>query len=145
MSALQFEARCGEFSNDLITVGLGKSEIEKYLVYIGNIGSSHAEEVRKDRRPRPDHIGGTNTREPETWSGAHEIVVELERLRAGSRAFAEGRGAQQQFRFSSRDASWRTTSPCVIGGGCRIAKQHRHRRRLSCGCHRASGRGGFPL
>ena len=48
-----------------------------------------------DRRPRPDGAGGLTTRLPETWEECHEVLCELEGVKAGSKAFTAARAAGQ--------------------------------------------------
>ena len=48
MTTLQFEARWEELSADLEEVGLGRSELEKYLAYLDKVGPPQGEEIRKD-------------------------------------------------------------------------------------------------
>ena len=76
---------------ELEEVGLGKSKLEKYLAYVEKMGPALGEEIGKDRRPRPDGGGGTVTRAAATWEEAHEVLVELEGLRAGTRALTAAR------------------------------------------------------
>ena len=96
LSALQFEARWEELTHELEEIGLGKSVLEKYLAYLEKVGAPYAEEIQKDRRPRPDASGGTTTRTPNTWQEAHAVVVESERVKAGSKALKAGALTQQQ-------------------------------------------------
>ena len=62
MNAMQFEARWEELSAELEEVGLGKTPLEKYLAYLEKVGPVSAEEIQKDRRPRPDKSGGSTSR-----------------------------------------------------------------------------------
>ena len=71
---------------DLTECGLCKTVRELFLAYVENIEPQLGEEVRNDRRPRSDGAGGTTTRAPRTWEEAHEVVVELEGIRAGTKA-----------------------------------------------------------
>ena len=64
MSALEFEAEWERVLQDLNDIGLGKSELEKFLAYIEKVGSVLGETIRLDRRPRPDGAGGETTRDP---------------------------------------------------------------------------------
>ena len=96
MSALQFEAKWEEGLRDKEECGLEMSELEKFLAYIEKMGPSLGEEIRKDRRPRPDNAGGATTRPPRTWEEAHEVLVELENLRAGTRAATQSRAGGQR-------------------------------------------------
>ena len=93
MSALDFEAEWERVLQDLNDIGLGKSELEKFLAYIEKVGSMLGETIRLDRRPRPDGAGGETTRDPRTWEEAHEVLIELESVRAGARAQTAARAA----------------------------------------------------
>ena len=66
-----------------------------FLEYIKKKGPSLGEDIRKDRRPRPDGSGGLVTRPPSTWQEAHAVVTELEAIRAGTRALTTARTAGQ--------------------------------------------------
>ena len=90
-SAAQFEASWEEALADLEEVGLGRSELEKYLAYVEKIGASLSEKVRTDRRPRPDKDGSMVTRPPKTWEEAHAVVVEHETIHAGTKALGDHR------------------------------------------------------
>ena len=59
------------------------------------VGPPVSETIRLDRRPRSDGSGGLTTRLPETWEEAHEVLCELEGVKAGSRAFTAARSAGQ--------------------------------------------------
>ncbi len=59
------------------------------------IGPTLGEDVLKDRRPRTDRKGGTENREPQTWQEAYEVIAELERIRASTRAIAEKTSVSQ--------------------------------------------------
>ncbi len=96
MTALQFEASWEEVHADLEEVGLGKSPLEKFLAYIAKVGPPVSETIRMDRRPRPDNAGGLTTRLPETWEEAHEVLCEIEGVKAGSRAFQKAAQAAGQ-------------------------------------------------
>ena len=102
MSALQFEAAWEEVHAELEEIGLGKTPLEKYLEYVEKMGPALGEEIRKDRRPRPDGAGGTSIRPPKTWEEAHAVHVELENLRIGTRAIA-GKGAPQKQSYADDD------------------------------------------
>ena len=92
-NALQFEAEWEEVHADLDEVGLGVNEREKVLAYIVKVGAPISETIRLDRRPRSDGAGGTTTRLPQTWEECHEVLCELEGVKAGSRAFTAARAA----------------------------------------------------
>ena len=91
MNALQFEAKWEELLADLEECGLGKTELDKFLAYVEKMGPQVGEEIRKDRRPRLDGTGGLTTRAPKSWEEAHEVLVELENPRAGTKAQASNR------------------------------------------------------
>ena len=77
-------------------VGLPVSNAEKFIAYIQKVGSYYSERVRLDRRSRPDGAGGTTVRIPETWEECHEVLCELENVKAGERAFNASRAAGQE-------------------------------------------------
>ena len=52
-----------------------------------------SEHIRLDRRPRPNGADGLSSRLAESWEEAHEVLVELEGVQAGSRALAASRAA----------------------------------------------------
>ena len=56
------------------------------MAYLEKVGQQSSEDIRRDRRPRDDKAGGTVIRPPETWEEAHAVLVEIEGLKAGSRA-----------------------------------------------------------
>ena len=68
--------------------------LDKFLAYIIKVGSK-SETIRMDRRPRPDGSGGMTTRLPETWEECHEVLCELEGVKAGTKAFTAARAAGQ--------------------------------------------------
>ena len=57
------------------------------------VGPHANEEIRRDARVRHDNAGGTTFRDPNTWEEAHEVVVELEKLRRGTGAYSKLSGA----------------------------------------------------
>ena len=89
-TASQFEAKWEKQLADLAEAGLAKSANDLLIDYLVKIGSKLSEEVRRDRRPRPDGAGGYTTRTPESWAEAHAVVAELEGIRSGTRAIASG-------------------------------------------------------
>ena len=93
MTALQFEAEWEKVHADLEECGLGLSPTEKFLGYIVKVGPPYSESIRMDRRPRPDGNGGIVTRLPETWEECHEVLVEHETIKAGTKAFNAARAA----------------------------------------------------
>jgi hypothetical protein len=93
MSALQFEAEWEQVHADLEEIGLALNPQQKFLQYIMKVGPPSSENVRQDRRPRPDGKGGLITRLPETWEECHEVLCEQEGVKSGSRAFAAARSA----------------------------------------------------
>ena len=95
MNSLQFEAEWEQVHADLEEVGLGLSPLEKFLAYIVKVGPPLSETIRMDRRPRTDGSGGHTTRLPETWEECHQVLCEIEGVRAGSRAFTAARAAAQ--------------------------------------------------
>jgi len=94
-TALQFEAEWEQVHADLVEVGLGKPPLEKFLAYIVKVGPPTSETIRMDRRPRKDGAGGFTTRLPETWEECHEVLCEIEGVKAGSKAFLAARAAGQ--------------------------------------------------
>ena len=60
------------------------------------VGTPVSETIRMDRRPRKDGAGGLTTRLPETWEECHEVLCELESMKAGTKAFHSARAAPQQ-------------------------------------------------
>ena len=78
---------------DLRECGLGKNPKELYLAYLGKVGAHASEEIRRDRRMRPDSAGATTLQGPETWEEAHEVFVESEKLRRGTSAYRRYAGA----------------------------------------------------
>ena len=96
MSALQYEANWEQCHADLEEVGLGVNATEKFLAYIVKVGPPVNETIRMDRRPRPDGAGGLSTRLPETWEECHEVLCEIEGVKAGSKAFTAARAAGLQ-------------------------------------------------
>jgi len=93
MTALQFEAEWEQIHAELEEVGLSLNPLDKFLAYIMKVGPPISETIRMDRRPRPDKSGGTTTRTPETWEECHEVLCEIEGVKAGSRAFSAARAA----------------------------------------------------
>ena len=63
-----------------------------------------SETVRMDRRPRPGGKGGLVTRTPETWEECHEVLVEYETIKAGSKAFNAARAAGLTYDPSGKGA-----------------------------------------
>ena len=96
MTALQFEAEWEQVHADLEEVGLEINPLEKFLGYIVKVGTPVSETIRMDRRPRPDGSGGTTTRLPQTWEECHEVLCEIEGVKAGSKAFTAARAAGQR-------------------------------------------------
>ena len=115
MTALQFEAAWEELLAGLEEAGLDKREREKFLAYIEKLGPALGEEIRRDRRPRPDGAGGETTRAAKTWEEAHLVVIELEGIKGGTKALASlrsgGQGTRQQ------DDGWRQYQGWQDGGG----------------------------
>ena len=74
---------------DLEEVGLGKPPLEKFLAYIVKVGPPTSETIRMDRRPRKDGAGGYTTRLPQTWEECHEVLCEIEGVKAGSKASSQ--------------------------------------------------------
>ena len=95
MTALQFEAEWEQVHADLEEVGLAKTALEKFLAYIVKVGPPINETIRMDRRPRTDKAGGMTTRTPETWEECHEVLCEIEGVKAGTKAFSAARSAGQ--------------------------------------------------
>ena len=94
MSALQFEAEWEQINAELGEVGFMINPLDKFLAYIIKVGSQ-SETIRMDRRPRPDGSGGMTTRLPETWEERHEVLCELEGVKAGTKAFTAAMAAGQ--------------------------------------------------
>jgi hypothetical protein len=95
MTALQFEAEWEQIHADLDEVGLSKTPLEKFLGYIVKVGPPVNETIRMDRRPRKDGAGGFTTRLPTSWEECHEVLCEIEGVKAGSKAFLAARSAGQ--------------------------------------------------
>ena len=95
MTSLQHEAEWERIHADLEEAGLGVNAQEKFLAYIVKVGPPLSETIWMDRRPRPDKSGGTTTRLPDTWEECHEVLCEIEGVKAGSKAFANSRAACQ--------------------------------------------------
>ena len=53
------------------------------------------EEIRRDKRMRPDQAGGMSLRGCSTWEEAHQVVCESEKLKRGTSAFSRFAGATQ--------------------------------------------------
>ena len=96
MTALQFEAEWERLHAELVEVGLGKGKLDKFLAYLKKVGPGVSETIRLDRRPRSDGSGGLTTRLPDSWEECHQVLCELEGVKAGSRAFQSARAAPQQ-------------------------------------------------
>ena len=94
-TALQFEAEWEQIHADLDEVGLTKAPLEKFLAYIVKVGPPVSETIRMDGRPRKDGAGGYTTRLPESWEECHEVLREIEGVKAGSKAFMAARAAGQ--------------------------------------------------
>ena len=95
MSALQFEAEWERLQSDLNDVGLGLSKLDQKIQYILKIGPI-ADQVRMDRRPRPNSVGEMVVRLPETWEEMHEVLCEVEGTKSSSRAFQNARSGGLQ-------------------------------------------------
>ena len=104
MTALQFEAEWEQVHAELEEVGLPKTPLEKFLAYIVKVGPPVSETIRMDRRPRKDGAGGFTTRLPETWEECHEVLCEIEGVKAGSKAFQAARAAGQRALSGNHDA-----------------------------------------
>ena len=72
-----------------------RNQRPREIAYIVKVGPPVSETIRMDRRPRPDGSGGLSTRLPETWEECHQVLCEIEGVRAGSRAFTAARAAAQ--------------------------------------------------
>ena len=92
-TALQFEAEWEKVHAELEEIGLGVKPMEKFLEYIIKVGYPINEQIRMDRRPRSDRMAvnpneaAMVTRCPETWEEAHEVMSEIESIKASTRAF----------------------------------------------------------
>ncbi len=119
MTALQFEASWEQVHADLEEVGLGKPPLEKFLAYIVKVGAPINETIRMDRRPRKDGSGGYTTRLPETWEECHEVLCEIEGVKAGSRAFqtAARAAGQSPQGTGGGDGSYNNQGTFGPGGG----------------------------
>ena len=84
LSALQFLPIYELAVDELTQVGLGKSDTDLLLAYLDKIGSRARMEILKDQRDRGD---GAGIRQVKTWREAHRILVSLEELEDGGRAF----------------------------------------------------------
>jgi hypothetical protein len=89
MNSLQFEAKFVKLTTELVKIGLGLSNLEKFLGYVEKCGSAASEYIRLDHRPRPDGNGGLVSRLAESWEEAHQVLVEYEGVKAGSRKLKE--------------------------------------------------------
>ncbi len=87
-TALQFEPRWEKTLADLARVGLGCSSKEMLLAYIKKVGPLMGTDIRKDSRAWPDGDTGLVTRRVATWEEAHQVCLELETLKTGTRALA---------------------------------------------------------
>ena len=105
MSAIQFEAAWERACKNMEEVGLGVIPAEKFIAYIQKVGPAFAEKVRLDRRARADGAGGTTVRQPETWEECHEVLVELEVVKAGERAFNASRAAGQEHVMAAQEGN----------------------------------------
>ena len=85
----------GKLLAHLEDAGLAETEREKHLAYIEKLGPTLVEEIRKDRRPRPDGSGGETTRASASWGEAHQILVELEGIIGTTKALASFRNGGQ--------------------------------------------------
>ena len=59
------------------------------------VGPPVNETIRMNRRPRKDGAGGFTIRLPTTWEECHEVLCEIEGVKAGSKAFLAARAAGQ--------------------------------------------------
>ena len=92
MSAIQFEAEWEQRSAEMVEVGLCVPEKEKFCVYVQKIGEPNGTNCRLDRRPRKDRDSPTGlpmvNRLPDSWEELHETMIEIEGIRANSRAYS---------------------------------------------------------
>ena len=86
LSALQFEPQWEESLAELEAIGLARNERELCLNYLTKIGPTLASEVQRDMRAWPDGKGGLVSRRVSTWEECHEVCLELESLKQGSKA-----------------------------------------------------------
>ena len=84
LTALQFEAEFVKAITGLEKVGLPLSKREKFLGYVEKVTAKTGEEIRRDRRQYEEN-GGSVIRLAETWEEAHEVLVELEGIRSGTK------------------------------------------------------------
>ena len=85
---------------DMEQAGLGKSDRDLMLAYLGQISHSHRPDVFKDRRNYPLSDGGWSLPRPiETWREAHRVLVKLEEAETGSKSLCgpgrAGRGRRE--------------------------------------------------
>ena len=106
MTAGQFESSWEELLSQMDEVGLAKTGREQFLAYIEKVGPQLGEEIRRDRRPRPDGAGGEETRAANTWEEAHLNVVELEQLKGGTKALLSGHRSGGQNQWGGKDDAW---------------------------------------
>ena len=106
-NALQFEAEWEQVTHEMEDVGLGLSSLEKFLSYLVKVGSEYSQAIRMDRRPRPDGAGGLTTRVAQTWEEAHEILCEIEGVKAGTRALGKAAGQVHDAGFVKGDGKRR--------------------------------------
>ena len=93
---------------DRDSIGLGLNAKEALIHYLRKIGSAMSKEVRRDKRFRPDGVGGSKFRGVATWEEAHEVVKELEETAAGQRALnnstcAHGSGGNKSTKTKGAD------------------------------------------
>ena len=92
LSGHQFEPLFEASIAELESVGLGKTPRELYSSYMRKMPAALQKEIRSDKRLRPTDVampGGSATLcGPETWEGAHEVLLEYEHWEATHRASA---------------------------------------------------------
>ena len=95
-TGLQFEAEWERITAEMREVGLELSQLDLYLSYLMKVGASMGEIIRLDRRPRKTTTSDGEKVEHrlcESWEEAHEVMLEHEGVKTGSKAFKDARAA----------------------------------------------------
>ena len=112
LSALQFEPQWEESLAELEAIGLARNERELCLNYLTKIGPALASDVQRDMRAWPDGKGGLVSRRVSTWEECHEVCLELESLKQGSKALVSFPNA-----YSPNKGKGRGGNASAQGGG----------------------------
>ena len=105
MNAQAWEAEWDKALMKLEASGIMRSSNDILLAYYEKIGKQKAIEIRKDRREREDGTGARTVRVPRSWEEAHEVLVEMESIEAGTRSI-HGQGWQGQGSQSTWQGQW---------------------------------------